>query len=404
MTLARRSSKSKSNVYVVDADTLPQTIAVIATRAEPLGIEVRVARPGRPDGAAGRSSSACTCSTRAPPARCATTRRWSQAAHDRGRAGHRRRRPARAVPAARAGRDRRRHRGRQRPALRRADGLRRPARRLPRGPRRPGAVAARPPRRGVPRRRRPPGVPAGPADPRAAHPPGEGDQQHLHRPGAARRDGQHVRRLPRPGRAARHRRPHPPDGRRRSPPACATRRATVVNPTFFDTLTVAVPGRAAGWSRPRPSAASTCGWSTPTGSASPATRPPRSSTSGRSGPRSESPKWTMSASRSTAACRAGCGAPPTYLTHPVFHAHRSETAMLRYLRSLADKDYALDRGMIPLGSCTMKLNATTEMEPVTWPEFANMHPFAPAEQTRGLRRADRPRWRRGWPSSPATTR
>ena len=72
-----------------------------------------------------------------------------------------------------------------------------------------------------------------------------------------------------------------------------------------------------------------------------------------------------------------------YLTHPVFHAHRSETAMLRYLRSLADKDYALDRGMIPLGSCTMKLNATTEMEPVTWPEFANLHPFAPASQTAG---------------------
>ena len=72
-----------------------------------------------------------------------------------------------------------------------------------------------------------------------------------------------------------------------------------------------------------------------------------------------------------------------YLTHPVFHAHRSETAMLRYLRSLSDKDYALDRGMIPLGSCTMKLNATTEMEPVSWPEFANMHPYAPAAQTEG---------------------
>ncbi|WP_236239016.1 aminomethyl-transferring glycine dehydrogenase [Streptomyces sp. CC228A] len=73
----------------------------------------------------------------------------------------------------------------------------------------------------------------------------------------------------------------------------------------------------------------------------------------------------------------------TYLTHPVFHAHRSETAMLRYLRKLADRDYALDRGMIPLGSCTMKLNATTEMEPVTWAEFGQMHPFAPAEQAEG---------------------
>ncbi|MFC1420966.1 aminomethyl-transferring glycine dehydrogenase [Streptacidiphilus cavernicola] len=72
-----------------------------------------------------------------------------------------------------------------------------------------------------------------------------------------------------------------------------------------------------------------------------------------------------------------------YLSHPVFHAHRSETGMLRYLRKLADKDYALDRGMIPLGSCTMKLNATTEMEPVTWPEFAEVHPFAPERQAAG---------------------
>ncbi|WP_435243941.1 aminomethyl-transferring glycine dehydrogenase [Streptomyces cucumeris] len=72
-----------------------------------------------------------------------------------------------------------------------------------------------------------------------------------------------------------------------------------------------------------------------------------------------------------------------YLTHPVFHQHRSETAMLRYLRRLSDRDYALDRGMIPLGSCTMKLNATTEMEPVTWPEFGALHPFAPIEQAQG---------------------
>jgi glycine dehydrogenase len=74
-----------------------------------------------------------------------------------------------------------------------------------------------------------------------------------------------------------------------------------------------------------------------------------------------------------------------FLTHPVFSAHRSETAMLRYLRSLADKDLALDRTMIPLGSCTMKLNATTEMIPITWREFGGLHPFAPAEQTEGYR-------------------
>jgi glycine dehydrogenase len=72
-----------------------------------------------------------------------------------------------------------------------------------------------------------------------------------------------------------------------------------------------------------------------------------------------------------------------YLTHPVFSEHRSETAMLRYLRRLADFDIALDRSMIPLGSCTMKLNAAAEMEPVSWPEFAGMHPFAPAGQAGG---------------------
>ena len=77
-----------------------------------------------------------------------------------------------------------------------------------------------------------------------------------------------------------------------------------------------------------------------------------------------------------------------FLTHPVFNTHHSETAMLRYLRQLSDKDLALDRSMIPLGSCTMKLNATSEMIPITWPEFANIHPFAPAEQLQGYRLLD----------------
>lgn len=77
-----------------------------------------------------------------------------------------------------------------------------------------------------------------------------------------------------------------------------------------------------------------------------------------------------------------------YLTHPVFNTHHSETGMLRYIRSLSDKDLALDRTMIPLGSCTMKLNATSEMIPITWPEFAHVHPFAPRDQLQGYAELD----------------
>ena len=77
-----------------------------------------------------------------------------------------------------------------------------------------------------------------------------------------------------------------------------------------------------------------------------------------------------------------------FLTHPVFNTHHSETAMLRYIRRLGDKDLALDRSMIPLGSCTMKLNATSEMIPITWPEFAHIHPFAPQDQLQGYAELD----------------
>ena len=72
-----------------------------------------------------------------------------------------------------------------------------------------------------------------------------------------------------------------------------------------------------------------------------------------------------------------------FLTHPVFHMNRAESEMMRYMRRLSDRDLALDRAMIPLGSCTMKLNAAAEMMPITWPEFGTLHPFAPADQALG---------------------
>ena len=148
------------------------------------------------------------------------------------------------------------------------------------------------------------------------------------------------------------------------------------------------------WCAPHASAESTCGWSTTTTSASAPMRRRLASSSRPCSPRSAWPRRISTPSRTGwETTRTGLPASllraSDYLTHPVFHAHRSETAMLRYLRRLADRDYALDRGMIPLGSCTMKLNATTEMEPITWPEFADLHPFAPLRADRGDPRADR---------------
>ncbi len=164
----------------------------------------------------------------------------------------------------------------------------------------------------------------------------------------------------------------------------------VVNDTFFDTLTVAVPGRAAdvlaaGRERGlhlRLVDADHVGLST-------------SETTTRSTVTSVLAAFGVSADVDAVdAVDAGMGdtlpsqlrrATP-YLTHEVFSTHHSETQMLRYLRRLSARDYALDRGMIPLGSCTMKLNATTEMEPVSLPGFADLHPFAPAEDAEGYRR------------------
>ena len=268
-------------------------------------------------------------------------------------------------------------------ALRRAARLRRSPRRLPRHPRRPPPLDARPPRRRVGRRRRPPRPPPRPADPRAAHPPGEGHLQHLHRPGAPRRDRLDVRRVPRARGAAAHRRA----GARRRPPAWpptlrgGRRRGGPRRLLRHARRPRARPGRRGRGRRPR-ATASTCVGSTPTTSASPSTRPPPTTSSRGS-------LAAFGVARSSADGRRPSPTPlgrtTEYLTHPVFSTHRSETEMLRYLRRLADMDIALDRSMIPLGSCTMKLNATTEMAAVTWPEFGQLHPFCPPEQAEGYR-------------------
>jgi glycine dehydrogenase len=162
---------------------------------------------------------------------------------------------------------------------------------------------------------------------------------------------------------------------------------TVVNDTFFDTLTVSVPGRAEAIVASARSLGlhlrlvdgDTVGLSTSElTSASTVTAVLRAFDVS---PTSSSP----TDSATDLGLPEGLRRTTPYLTHEVFSSHHSETQMLRYLRRLSARDYALDRGMIPLGSCTMKLNATTEMEPVSMPGFADLHPFAPAADAEGYR-------------------
>ncbi|MDQ7908609.1 aminomethyl-transferring glycine dehydrogenase [Phytohabitans sp. ZYX-F-186] len=374
MTLARRASKSTSRVYVVDADALPQTIAVIRTRAEPLGIDVRVVdldREPLPDeffglhlqypGASGvvRDHAALVDGAHAvgalvtvaadllaltllrPPGEigadiaAGTTQRFGvpmgyggpHAGYLVVRAGLERMLPGRLVGVSRD-----------------ADGA--PAYRL--------ALQTR--------------------------------EQHIRREKATSNicTAQVLLAVM----ASMYAVYHGPDGLRAIASRVAGRAATLAaglraggvtlaSDDFFDTVTALVPDRAASVVE----AAASRGVNL----------------------RLVSPDAVGIACDETttlshlSAVWAAFGVDPAepvaatvplartseYLTHPVFHSHHSETAMLRYLRRLADLDYALDRGMIPLGSCTMKLNATTEMEPVTWPEFADLHPFAPAAQAAG---------------------
>ncbi len=161
-----------------------------------------------------------------------------------------------------------------------------------------------------------------------------------------------------------------------------------VHEHFFDTVTVAVPGRAAEIAAAavargvelRQVDADTLGISTDETT----TRAHLDAVVAAFG--LEAPDWDDLDTRAADALPSALARATPYLTHEVFRTHHSETAMLRYLRRLSDQDLALDRTMIPLGSCTMKLNATTEMEAVTWPEFAGLHPFTDPAHARGYRR------------------
>ena len=311
----------------------------------------------------------------------------------RRRPGRGRHRPARARAAGAAGPVGRRHRRRLGPALRRAHGLRRSARRLPGHPRRrwcgrcPAAWSASAP------------TPRGRPALRLAL---QTREQHIRREKAT--SNICTAQVLLANIAGMYAVWHGPDGLRRIaaagapahggswPPACAAGGVEVVHDACFDTLTVRVPG-----GRPSVAAAARLrGHQPPRGrrrhlgislDETTTARHRRRRVGGVRGARHRSPSWTP-----TVADAIPAGAPARQgeiLTHPVFHRYHSEHEMLRYLRRLADQDLALDRTMIPLGSCTMKLNATAEMIPITWPELANIHPFAPDDQVAGLPRADR---------------
>ena len=270
MTLLRRAGRSRSARFVVDADTLPQTLDVLRTRAEPLGIELVIT-----DLAGGLPGRRLLRRAAELPGRVRRGPRPAPA--DRGRARARRpgrggRRPARAHPAHPARRAGRGRAVRQQPAVRGPARLRRAARRLPVGAGEAGPAAARPAGRDVPRRRRAPRVAARPADPGAAHPPGEGDLEHLHRAGAAGRGRRMYAVYHGPDGLRADRRAHAPDGRgagrraarRRGRAAARRRSSTPCGP--------ACPGGPRRWSPPRTTPGSCCAGWTPTRSASPAPR------------------------------------------------------------------------------------------------------------------------------------
>ncbi|MEU8233053.1 aminomethyl-transferring glycine dehydrogenase [Actinoplanes sp. NPDC048967] len=377
MTLARRSSKSKSPVYVVDADTLPQTLAILRTRAEPLGIEIVLADL---DAGGELPAEFFGLHLQYPGASGAVRDHAAlvEAAHAVGAL----------VTVA-------------------ADLL---ALTLLRAPGEIGADIAA----GTTQRF---GVPLGFGGPHAGYLavraglerslPGrlvgvsrDADGAPAYRLALQTRE-QHIRRERATSNictaqvllavmASMYAVYHGPAGLReiarrtheRAGAVAAGLAAAgvqVAHAAFFDTVTAVVPGRAAGVV----AAAEGAGINLRLVDADRVSVACDETTTPAHVEAVLAAFGAAPAGAAEVAVPAGLERTTDYLTHPVFSAHHSETAMLRYLRKLSDRDYALDRGMIPLGSCTMKLNATTEMEPVSWAEFANIHPYAPASQTAG---------------------
>jgi glycine dehydrogenase len=375
MTLARRASKSRSNVYVVDADALPQTIEVIRTRAEPLGIEITIHDLGRE-----LPAEFFGLHLQYPGASGAVRDHTDliDAAHDKGAL----------VSVA-------------------ADLL---ALCLLREPGAIGADVAV----GSAQRF---GVPMGYGGPHAGYIavraglertlPGrlvgvsrDADGRPAYRLALQTRE-QHIRREKATSNictaqvllaviASMYAVYHGPEGlhaiaarthRHATRIAAGLRAAGVAlaSDAFFDTVTARVSGRASAVVK----AAAEAGVNLRQVGADAVGVACDETTTDAHVRAVLAAFGAPEPAEATTAIPAELARSTDYLTHQVFHSFRSESAMLRYLRRLADRDYALDRGMIPLGSCTMKLNAAAEMEPISWPGFANMHPFAPAEQATG---------------------
>ena len=376
-------------VYLIDAACHPQTIAVVQTRAEARGVETVVGDPSQFDFASGERGTVVGCLLQYP-ATDGAVRDWrdvTERAHAQGAAVTAATDLMALALLASPARGRG-HRGRQLAALRRTAGLRWPPCRLLRDE---GCVQAQysgANHRRVARHRRPPRTAHGAADPRAAHPSRQGDEQRLHRTGAAGSDGGDVRCLSWTGRDQADCRagawPGGAAGPGSATPGLRCRPRELLRHRVGGGRAVAAgPGHRGGEARRinlrrlgRDRVVVALDETVTLGDLADLIA---CFALGHSLPFMVEAESVSSDEAIGSAMRRTTD----FLTHPVFRLHRSETEMLRYLRGLEAKDLSLTAAMIPLGSCTMKLNATTEMMPVSFPGLSKLHPFAPREQAQG---------------------